>query len=1032
MKVRAAWIKAMAMFLVAVMNLTILLNIVGENNVQADSTAHKVTLYSTTYDSDGDSKISDTYGESPISDIGGTVSVNKPTASYGEQVTVTATPNSGYELRSIDWVSSDRRSWYQLSNTSPATFSMGDDDCCIDVVFKKIPADPTEHKVTITTNGLGDAYASVEKGIEGTRVILYATPNLGYRLKEWQVVSGGVTISGNSFNIHSTDVVIKAVFEEASAHSVHLYSTTYDSDGNTEISTTHGESSISDVGGTVSVSKATAFLGEKVNIYATPNSGYELGSIHWVRADWRSGYQLGTSSPVSFTMEDNECNITVFFQRKSHDNYDKKNRDNTCLGTSGIKNPDIPNSPNDEWKGSYVYFGSFDAGKGKTPIKFRVLNSNETAFGTSTLFLDSDKILVFKSFDDSSNEFDSSDIQYYLGNSFQHSAFTASESYAIAESEVSGRPFNEDIPSWVTYDYTGYVWLDQNEIFLLDIEDVFNSAYGYFASEGPNVSEGENRTKRDVLNGERDVWWLRSTHKRSSSAVGMVRPDGSVYYNYSTYSLGIAPALNVKLSDILFSTAVNGKLGETGTEYKLTIIDDSVNFKLDSGKEVTVSGSQVTIPNTSSGTSRNSVLILDKEYGTEGAKIQYYGMLDPYGSFDLSASGLDVYDWGTKYFVYVLGEINDGDQETDYACAPIKVDAPAKCKVTFNTNGVGTAPTVQAVFKGFKAAAPAAPSASGYTFGGWYKDPACTTAYDFDSAVISDITLYAKWTAIPVTATPTPVPTKAPSDSGTTPVPTSASSVVLSLNKSSDSIICGKTDTLKATLTGATGKITWSSSDKKVATVDSNGKVTAKMAGTVTITATAAGKSATCTVTGLYKDVTKTKDFWFAPTNYLTAAGVVKGYDKQTKFKPANMCTRAQMVTFIWRLMGEPAPKSKTCKFKDVKEKDYFYKACIWGNENKIVEGYKDGTFGPQIVCARKHAVTFLWRLAGQPKPKTTKNPFKDVKKTDYFYKATLWASEKKILAGYSDGTFKPNGDCLRRQMVTFLYKYDKFINGKG
>ena len=284
-----------------------------------------------------------------------------------------------------------------------------------------------------------------------------------------------------------------------------------------------------------------------------------------------------------------------------------------------------------------------------------------------------------------------------------------------------------------------------------------------------------------------------------------------------------------------------------------------------------------------------------------------------------------------------------------------------------------------------------------------------------------------------IVAKPTPTPTATPTATAKpTAKPTSASSASLSLDKKTASVVCGKTLTLKATLKGSSSKITWKSSNTKVATVDSKGKVTAAMAGEVTITATAAGKSAKCTVTVLYKDVTNSKDFWFAPTNYLTAKGVVKGYDNQTKFKPANKCTRAQMVTFIWRLQGEPNPKATTCKFKDVKKTDYFYKACIWGNENKIVEGYKDGTFGPQIVCARKHAVTFLWRLAGKPTTKTTKNPFKDVKKTDYFYKATIWASEKKILAGYSDGTFRPNGDCLRRQMVTFLYKYDKVINKKG
>ena len=252
--------------------------------------------------------------------------------------------------------------------------------------------------------------------------------------------------------------------------------------------------------------------------------------------------------------------------------------------------------------------------------------------------------------------------------------------------------------------------------------------------------------------------------------------------------------------------------------------------------------------------------------------------------------------------------------------------------------------------------------------------------------------------------------------------------VSIELNKTGDAIVCGKTGTLKATVRGTFSDVSWKSSDPKIASVDANGKVTAKMAGKVKITASVDGKSASCTLTVLYKDVTDSKDFWYVPTNYLTNAGVVKGYDDQTMFKPANKCSRAQMVTFIWRLKGEPEPKAKTCKFPDVKKTDYFYKACIWANENHIVEGYKNGTFGPQITCARKHAVTFLWRLAGKPETKSAKKKFDDVKTNAYYYKATLWASEKGILAGYSDGTFKPDGDCLRRQMVTFLYKYGKKV----
>ena len=259
--------------------------------------------------------------------------------------------------------------------------------------------------------------------------------------------------------------------------------------------------------------------------------------------------------------------------------------------------------------------------------------------------------------------------------------------------------------------------------------------------------------------------------------------------------------------------------------------------------------------------------------------------------------------------------------------------------------------------------------ATGHKFGGW----TVTTKATVDKTGVETRTCSVcgkKETrdVAKLTPTPTAKPTAKPANNAT-----------LTLNKKSLTIVCGKTDSLKATLKDATGKIAWMSSDEKIATVDADGKITAKQAGTVTITATAAGKSASCEVTVLYKDVTNTKDFWYAPTNYLTAKGVFKGYDKQTKFKPANDCTRAQMLTFMWRLQGEPAPKAKTCKFPDVKKTDYFFKPVIWAVEQGITTGYKDGTFKPQNVCTREQTVTFLLRMAKTPKPGTSKNPFSDV-----------------------------------------------------
>ena len=269
-------------------------------------------------------------------------------------------------------------------------------------------------------------------------------------------------------------------------------------------------------------------------------------------------------------------------------------------------------------------------------------------------------------------------------------------------------------------------------------------------------------------------------------------------------------------------------------------------------------------------------------------------------------------------------------------------------------------------------------------------------------------------------STPTPSPSPAP-----------ASSDVKIDFGDTYTLVCK--DKMKITLPdGSSGSsASYSSEDDSIASVSSDGVISTKKAGTVKIKILYQGKWNEITVVVLYQDVKDIGKFWYEPVNALTAKNVVKGYDKQTKFKPANDCTRAQMLTFMWRLQGSPAPNSSSCKFPDVKKTDYFYKPVIWAVENGITTGYSDGTFEPQNVCTRAQTVTFLWRMAGKPATDGIKNKFSDVKTGDYFYHATLWASNTKILAGYDDGTFRPQGKCLRRQMVTFLYKFDKYVNKK-
>ena len=119
-----------------------------------------------------------------------------------------------------------------------------------------------------------------------------------------------------------------------------------------------------------------------------------------------------------------------------------------------------------------------------------------------------------------------------------------------------------------------------------------------------------------------------------------------------------------------------------------------------------------------------------------------------------------------------------------------------------------------------------------------------------------------------------------------------------------------------------------------------------------------------------------------------------------------------------------PEPASTDNPFSDVKEKDYFYKAVLWAYENGITSGVTETSFGPDQGCTRAQVVSFLWRFAGSPQPSGENNPFDDVDSGKYFYKAVLWAAEKKITSGLTPNTFGPNVTCTRGQIVTFLFKY--------
>ena len=170
-----------------------------------------------------------------------------------------------------------------------------------------------------------------------------------------------------------------------------------------------------------------------------------------------------------------------------------------------------------------------------------------------------------------------------------------------------------------------------------------------------------------------------------------------------------------------------------------------------------------------------------------------------------------------------------------------------------------------------------------------------------------------------------------------------------------------------------------------------------------------------------FEDVAKDSDYYDAVMWAVNADPQVTNGTSKTTFSPEKECTRAQVMTFLWRAEGCPEPESTENPFTDVKKTAYYYKAVLWAVEKGITTGTTKTTFSPGEGCKRAQIITFIWRCAGKAEPSVSENPFTDVtNEKAYYYKAALWAYENKLVDG---AEFSPDAPCTRGETVSFLYK---------
>ena len=163
------------------------------------------------------------------------------------------------------------------------------------------------------------------------------------------------------------------------------------------------------------------------------------------------------------------------------------------------------------------------------------------------------------------------------------------------------------------------------------------------------------------------------------------------------------------------------------------------------------------------------------------------------------------------------------------------------------------------------------------------------------------------------------------------------------------------------------------------------------------------------------------EDYFFDAVNWAVENGITNGVGVTT-FAPNATCTRAQVVTFLWRAAGSPEPKTTEMPFADIPADAYYYNAVLWAFENGITSGTSAATFGPESTVTRSQTVTFLWR-AESGDELDGEHSFADVAADVYYRDAVLWAVENGITNGTSTNTFSPNSGCTRGQIVTFLYR---------
>ena len=963
---------------------------------------------------------------------GGTASASSTSATAGTEITLTATPNTGYHFK--EWQVESPAGLVITNNK----FTMPDSNVAIKAIFEEdSPFAPTKHTVTVKTDGNGIAFASPLLAVAGTEITLTAMPKEGYHFKEWQVISGGVAIENNKFLMPDTNVEVKAFFEEGAPPAPTKYTVTVTTEG----------------GGTASASPAKTAAGTEITLTATPNTGYHF-------KEWQVESPAGlVITNNKFTMPDSNVAIKAIFEE---DSPFAPTKHTVTVKTDG--NGIAFASPLLAVAGTEITLTAMPK-KGYHFKEWQVISGGVAIENNKFLMPDSNvevNAVFEKDAPPAPTDPGKPSISVTGAYTYNGSEHTATVSgYNPATMDIAGNTATD------AGDYTVRVtsktgrWADGSTGAVTAAWSI-----GKATQEAPNgligvapTTEGGGDGK---ISGVTDKMEYRMADKSIYTACSGTEIEnlsaGNYFVRYAednNHFAGPDVAVTVgegaPLADCTITFNGNGGSGsmepvtvkaETnyilpecgftapadqefkaweigGTEYKVgdsyTVLVDTEIKALWENSVITPTTYTVTVSNDGNGTA--SASHAKAAAGTEitltaTPQIGYH-----FKEWQVMSGGMTIKD--NKF---IMPDTNVEIKAIFEEDAP---PAPTEFIVTFDGNGgtpsVGSMTTTDRKLTSL----PSASRSGSYNFYGWYTEKSGGTKITTDTVFHANATVYAHWTYTggggggynpPVTYY-------------TLRFETGGGSDIPSVQGTYNTYI----DLTKYVPTWRGHAFIGWYSERSLTNKVSGVYLTKDM----TVYAGWRVDENPGTDVNPFTDISE-KDWFYGDVMFVYENGLMLGTSK-TLFSPHGTAMRGMMATILWRMEGSPVPKGKN-SFTDVEAGKWYADAITWTAENGIFAGYGKDKFGPDDPITREQLAAIFYRYADYKgydlTVKGDLDKFKDADKiTDYAKTAMQWAVGSGLVKGKSGNLLDPQGTATRAEIAAMLHRFiEKYelVQGKA